>query len=155
MPPGEVGEILCGGLQVFKGYWNNPEASGQVLQNGWYRSGDLGYMDGDGFYYVVDRMKDMIISGGENIYPAELEMVVGSHPGVAEVAVVGLPDSKWGEIPTAYVVKKPGADLVEGEILDLCRKSLAGYKCVKEVRFVDALPRNAVGKILKKELRVM
>lgn len=153
LPPGKVGEILCRGPQVFKGYWNNPEASGKVLKDGWYRSGDLGKKDEDGFIYVVDRLKDMIISGGENIYPAELEMVIGRHPAVAEVAVVGVPDSTWGEIPRAYVVKKPGADLAEEEIFEICRKNLAKYKCVKEVTVVEALPRNAVGKILKKELR--
>lgn len=151
--PGEVGEIVCGGPQVFKGYWNNPAATAQVLEDGWYRSGDLGKMDEDGFVYVVDRLKDMIISGGENIYPAELEGVIATHPAVAEVAVVGVPDANWGEIPRAYVVKKPGADLAEEEVIALCRSNLAGYKCVKEVRFVNALPKNAVGKILKKELR--
>jgi O-succinylbenzoate-CoA ligase len=153
LPPGEVGEILCGGPQVFKGYWNNPEASGKALEDGWYHSGDLGKKDEDGFIYVVDRLKDMIISGGENIYPAELEMIIGRHPSVAEAAVVGAPDSTWGEIPVAYVVKKPGADLTAEDILDICRNNLAKYKCIKEVRLVDALPRNAVGKILKKELR--
>ncbi|WP_078060521.1 long-chain-fatty-acid--CoA ligase [Desulfotomaculum copahuensis] len=153
LPAGEVGEIVCGGRQVFKGYWNNPGATGSVLKDGWYHSGDLGKKDEDGFIYVVDRLKDMIISGGENIYPAELEMVIGRHPAVAEVAVVGVPDSKWGEVPLAYVVKKPGVDLTDAEIFALCRENLAGYKCVKAVRIVDALPRNAVGKILKKELR--
>lgn len=153
LPPGEVGEILCGGPQVFKGYWNNPEASGKALEDGWYHSGDLGKKDEDGFIYVVDRLKDMIISGGENIYPAELEMIIGGHPSVAEVAVVGAPDSTWGEIPVAYVVKKPEADLTAEDILDTCRKNLAKYKCIKEVRMVDALPRNAVGKILKGQLR--
>ncbi|MCL6612738.1 MAG: long-chain-fatty-acid--CoA ligase [Peptococcaceae bacterium] len=153
LPPGEVGEIVCGGPQVFKGYWNNPDATAQALEDGWYRSGDLGKMDEDGFVYVVDRLKDMIISGGENIYPAELEGVIAAHPAVAEVAVVGVPDANWGEIPRAYIVKKPGAGLNEEEVIALCRSNLAGYKCVKEVRFVDALPRNAVGKILKQELR--
>jgi len=148
-----VGEIVCGGPQVFKGYWNNPAATAQVLEDGRYRSGDLGKMDEDGFVYVVDRLKDMIISGGENIYPAELEGVIATHPAVAEVAVVGVPDANWGEIPRAYVVKKPGADLAEEEVIALCRGNLAGYKCVREVRFVNALPKNAVGKILKKELR--
>lgn len=155
LPPGEVGEILCSGPQVFKGYWNNPEATGQVLVDGWYRSGDLGKKDADGFIYVVDRLKDMIISGGENIYSAELEAVIGAHPGVAETAVIGVPDPKWGEVPMAFVVKKPGAELSEEDIFEICKKNLASYKCVKKVRFIDALPRNAVGKILKAALKEM
>ena len=149
MPAGEAGEIYCGGPQVFKGYWNNPGATDKVLVDGWYRSGDVGRKDEDGFVYVVDRLKDMIISGGENIYSAELEMVIGKHPDVAEVAVIGVPDSKWGEMPRAYVAKKPGSELTEEAIIEFCRSNLAKYKCVKEVTFVDALPRNAVGKILK------
>lgn len=153
LPAGEVGEIICGGPQVFKGYWNNPAASLDVLKDGWYHSGDLGKKDEDGFVYVVDRLKDMIISGGENIYPAELEMVIGRHPAVAEVAVAGMPDTTWGEVPVAYVVTKPGTDLKDNELFDLCRESLAKYKCIKKVRIVDTLPRNAVGKVLRKDLR--
>lgn len=153
LPPGEIGEIVCEGPQVFKGYWNQPEATEKAIVNGRYYSGDLGKKDEDGFVYVVDRLKDMIISGGENIYSAELEEVISSQPSVAEVAVIGIPDSKWGEIPCAYVVKKPGTDLAEQDIIDICKENLANYKCVKEVRFVDALPRNAVGKLLKAALR--
>ncbi len=153
LPPGEVGEILCYGPQVFKGYWNNPEGTENALNDGWYRSGDLGMKDAEGFIYVVDRLKDMIISGGENIYPAELEAVISRHAGVADVAVVGVPDDKWGEIPRAYVVKKEGAVLAENDIIEVCRQNLAGYKCVKEVFFIDALPRNASGKVLKTSLK--
>lgn len=150
---GDVGEICCAGPQTFKGYWNNREATEAVIRNGYYRSGDLGRVDEDGFLYVVDRLKDMIISGSENIYPAELEQVIKNHPGVAEVAVVGKPDAKWGEIPVALIVKRPEAVVSEQEIVELCRKNLASYKCIREVRFISAIPKNAVGKVLKKDLR--
>ena len=152
-PVGEVGEICCLGPQVFKGYWNNPEATAAVIRNGRYRSGDLGRLDEDGFVYVVDRLKDMIISGSENIYPAELEQVINGHPDVVEAAVVGKRDARWGEIPVALVVAKPGTGLRAEDIVARCRENLAGYKCVKEVRFIDAIPRNALGKVLKTELR--
>ncbi len=105
--PGDVGEILCQGPVVFKGYWDNPKATDEAIVDGWYRSDDLGKVDEEGYFNVVDRLKDMIISGGENIYPAELETVIMSHQSVAEVAVIGAPDNKWGEIPVAYVVRKP------------------------------------------------
>lgn len=153
LPPNQVGEIVCSGPQVFKGYWRNEEATKEVLSNGEYASGDLGMIDEDGFLYVVDRLKDMIISGGENIYSSELEAVIGEHPGVAEVAVVGKPDPKWGEIPKAFIVKKPGAEVTEEDIVQWCRENLASYKCVKEVEFIEQLPRNAVGKILKNVLK--
>ncbi|MBI5248688.1 MAG: long-chain fatty acid--CoA ligase [Desulfomonile tiedjei] len=153
LPIGEVGEILCKGPVVFKGYWDNPEATKGSLIDGWYRSGDLGKVDEDGYFRVVDRLKDMIISGGENIYPAELEAVIMTHPFVAEAAVVGLPDPKWGEIPVAFVVKKAESQIDANEIVSLCKEKLASYKCVKDVRFIDALPKNPVGKILKTSLR--
>lgn len=153
LPAGEVGEICCAGPQVFKGYWGNPEATVAVIKDGYYRSGDMGKLDDDGFVYVVDRLKDMIISGSENIYPAELEQVIMGHSGVAEVAVVGKQDEKWGEVPIAMIVPKPGAEVKAEDVIALCRKNLAGYKCVKEIRIMDALPRNATGKVLKNELR--
>lgn len=153
LPVGEIGEIVCFGPQVFKGYWNNPNATKNVLRDGWYRSGDLGKFDEEGYLYVVDRLKDMIISGGENIYSAELEAVISTIPGVVEVAVVGIPDSKWGEIPKAYIVKEKGANLTADSVIEVCKEYLASYKCVKEVEFVSALPRNAVGKILKHILK--
>jgi O-succinylbenzoate-CoA ligase len=153
LPQGEVGEICCFGPQVFKGYWNNPDATAAVIKDGYYRSGDMGKVDKEGFLYVVDRLKDMIISGSENVYPAELEQVISAHPGVAEVAVVGKPDAKWGEIPVALIVVRPGMKVVGEEIISLCRENLAKYKCVKEVRFINTIPKNAVGKVLKKELR--
>ncbi len=150
---GEVGELCLYGPQVFLGYWQNPKASQEVLKNGCYRSGDLGLVDEDGCVYVVDRLKDMIISGGENIYPAEVEAVLQKHPSIAEVAVAGRPDQKWGEVPVAFVVLKPGQTASEEDILQACRDNLAGFKRVKEVRFTEALPKNSTGKILKTALR--
>lgn len=151
--PGQVGEICILGPQVFKGYWQNPEASAKALPNGYYRSGDLGRKDADGIVHVVDRLKDMIISGGENIYPAEIESVIASHPDIADVAVVGKPHETWGEIPAAFIVKTQGSAVTDQDIVRLCRDNLAGFKCVKEIRFVDAIPRNTLGKILKRSLR--
>ncbi len=153
LPPGQVGEIWCRGPMVFVGYWNQPQATEQALRDGWYRTGDLGRFDEDGYLFVVDRLKDMIISGGENVYPAELEKVISSHPAVAEVAVIGRPDPKWGEIPVACVVRRPQAQLEAQEVVELCREQLAAYKCVKDVVFLDELPKNSVGKVLKTVLR--
>lgn len=151
--PGEVGEILCKGPAVFKEYWDNPKATGEAIVDGWYRSGDLGKVDDEGYFTVVDRLKDMIISGGENIYPAELEAVIMTHPAVAEVAVIGLPHSKWGEIPIAHIVTKPNASVEPDDIFRLCKEKLSSFKCVKEVRFLESLPKNPVGKILKHALK--
>ncbi len=153
MPPGQVGELCLFGPQVFSGYWGNPRATREVLTDGYYRSGDLGRKDEQGYVYVMDRLKDMIISGSENIYPAELEAVIQGLPGVAEVAVAGRPDEKWGEVPVAFVVRKGENTVGENDVINICRQSLAGYKCVKEVMFVEALPKNATGKIMKKTLR--
>ncbi|WP_028314375.1 class I adenylate-forming enzyme family protein [Desulfatibacillum aliphaticivorans] len=153
VPAGEVGELCLFGPQVFLGYWNNPKASEEALTGGCYRSGDLGRIDEDGCVYVIDRLKDMIISGGENIYPAEIEQVLQSHPAVAEAAVTGRPDEKWGEIPVAHVAVRPGETITEEDILQVCRDNLAGFKRVKEVHFVEALPKNSTGKILKTVLR--
>ncbi|MCB2190771.1 MAG: long-chain-fatty-acid--CoA ligase [Deltaproteobacteria bacterium] len=153
VPVGEVGELCLYGPQVFLGYWQNPKASQEALDGGCYRSGDLGRVDQDGCVYVVDRLKDMIISGGENVYPAEIEAILKKHPAVAEVAVAGRPDQKWGEVPVAFVVLKPDQSATEEDIIQVCRQNLAGFKQVKEVRFVEALPKNATGKVLKTELR--
>lgn len=150
---GCVGEIVLGGPQVFVGYYKNAEAFEAAVQNGRFYTGDLGYIDEQGFLYVVDRIKDLIISGGENIYSAELELVLGQHPSVAEVAVVGVPNEKWGEVPRAFIVKAPEAEVTEEEVIHFCKEKLASYKAVKEVVFVDQLPRNAVGKILKSTLK--
>lgn len=154
-PIGEDGEVWCRGPMMFSGYWRNPEATGAALLDGWYRTGDIGRLDAQGFLYVVDRLKDMVISGGENIYPAELEAVIATLPGVREVAVVGMPDERWGEVPVAFVVPtEPGA-AVETEIIEGCRQRLAGFKCVKAVRLTDALPRSSVGKVLKRQLLLL
>ncbi|MHB9797405.1 acyl-CoA synthetase [Pseudomonas sp. MT3] len=152
LAPGQKGEICCRGPMMFDGYWGNPGATRSALRDGWYRTGDVGYLDDDGFIHVVDRCKDMIISGGENIYPAELEAVILGLPGIAEVAVVGRPDERWGEVPVAFVVAEAGAGLTADAVMQVCREKLAGFKCVKEVRFIEALPRSAVGKVLKRAL---
>lgn len=152
-PVGEAGEIWCRGPMMFSGYWRNANATDSAISQGWYRTGDIGFVDTKGFVFVKDRLKDMVISGGENIYPAELEAVIAQLPGVAEVAVIGRPDERWGEIPVAFVVRRPDATLEKEAVIAQCRERLAGYKCVKDVNFVEALPRNAVGKILKQRLR--
>lgn len=153
LPANEIGEIICSGPQVFKGYWQNEQETEAVLSNGEYRSGDLGMIDEDGFLYVIDRLKDMIISGGENIYSTELENVIYALPEVAEVAVVGKKDEKWGEIPQAFVVKNENATITAEDIINKTRENLASYKQVKDVQFVDVLPRNAAGKVLKHMLQ--
>jgi len=151
---GEVGEIWIKGPTVMKGYWNMPEATAEtILPDGWLRSGDAGFRDADGYLYIHDRVKDMIVSGGENIYPAEVENAIMAHPGVADVAVIGVPSDKWGETPKAIVVRAPGGDLTEAELLAHCRERLAGFKCPTSVDWVDELPRNPSGKVLKKDLR--
>jgi long-chain acyl-CoA synthetase len=136
------------------GYWNKPDASAAVLTaDGWFRTGDAGYMDEDGFVFLTDRIKDMIVSGGENVYPAEVENVVASHPDVADVAVIGVPDPRWGETVKAIVVPAPDAHPDPAAIIAFCRDRLAHFKCPTSVDFIDVLPRNPSGKILKRELR--
>jgi acyl-CoA synthetase (AMP-forming)/AMP-acid ligase II len=152
-PVGDVGEIVIRGATVMKGYWNKPEATRQAIRNGWFYTGDAGYFDKEGFLYIFDRVKDMIVSGGENIYPAEVENAIFGHPAVADVAVIGVPDEKWGEAVKAIVVLKPGMKATEAEIIAYARERIAGYKVPKSVDFVDALPRNPSGKILRRELR--
>jgi acyl-CoA synthetase (AMP-forming)/AMP-acid ligase II len=153
VPVGEVGEIVCGGPKIMTGYWRKPEATAAVLKDGWYHTGDMGTLDDEGYLSVVDRKKDMIISGGENVYPAEVENALYSHPKVADVAVIGVPDAKWGEAVKACVVVKRGEDLSEAELIAHARTLIAGYKCPKSVDFIEALPRNPSGKILRRELR--
>ncbi len=151
---GEVGEIWVRSRQVMKGYWNMPEATAEVItDDGWFKTGDVGYVDADGYVYIHDRVKDMIVSGGENVYPAEVENVLMGHPGIADVGVIGVPHETWGETPKAIVVKQPDAEVTEADIVAFCRERLAGYKCPTSVDFVEALPRNPSGKILKKDLR--
>ncbi len=152
--PGERGEIAISAGHVMKGYWNEPEATCDVVRGGWLYTGDLARQDEDGFFYIVDRKKDVIISGGENIYPAEIEAVLFDHPGVADAAVVGFPDELWGERPRAVVVKKKSAAGLTGEeLIEFCRTRLAGYKAPDRVDFADALPRTLTGKMQKWKLR--
>jgi acyl-CoA synthetase (AMP-forming)/AMP-acid ligase II len=153
VPRGEVGEIVYRGPTVMQGYYRNDQATAEAFEGGWFHSGDLVYEDEDGYLYVVDRKKDMIISGGENIYPAEIETVLMSHEAVAEVAVIGVPHPKWVETPLAVIVRAGGAEVGEDELVDLCRRELAGYKKPSGIVFTDELPRNAAGKVLKRNLR--
>jgi acyl-CoA synthetase (AMP-forming)/AMP-acid ligase II len=150
---GEMGEIVVRGDLVMQGYWNRPEATAETLRGGWLHTGDVGYMDEDGYLYITDRKKDMIISGGSNIYPREVEEVICRHPGVFEVAVIGVPDERWGEATKALVVARPGQSPSEVDIVEHCRRHLASYKKPQSVEFLPALPKNAYGKILKRELR--
>jgi acyl-CoA synthetase (AMP-forming)/AMP-acid ligase II len=154
VPTRQVGEIATRSRKNMKGYWNMAEATAATIDGeGWLRTGDAGYLDEDGYLYIHDRVKDMIISGGENVYPAEVENAVYSHPLVADVAVIGVPDEKWGEAVKAFVVLKAGADVSEADIIGHARQNIAGYKCPKSVDFISALPRNPSGKILRRELR--
>ncbi len=154
VPVGDVGEIWIRSRQIMKGYWNMPEETAKsIVKGGWFRSGDAGYFDKDGYVYIFDRVKDMIVSGGENVYPAEIENALMAHPAIADVAIIGVPDDKWGEVPMALVVRKPDTQVTEQEIIAFARERLAGFKTPKSVDWVDALPRNPSGKILKKILR--
>jgi acyl-CoA synthetase (AMP-forming)/AMP-acid ligase II len=154
VPTGEPGEIWVRTEQIMGGYWGRPDATAATITpDGWLRSGDGGHMDADGYLYVTDRIKDMIVSGGENIYPAEIERVLAEHPTVDDVAVIGVPDDRWGEVPKAVVVAAQGADVDPDALIAYCREHLAAYKCPKTVDVVDELPRNLTGKILKKQLR--
>jgi len=152
LPTGQVGEIVCRTPQNMKGYWSLEQATRDtLLPDGWLRTGDAGYLDEDGYVYIHDRVKDMIISGGENIYPAEVENVMMNHPAVADCAVIGVPDSKWGETPKAIVVRD--GELDAAELIDFCRSKLAHFKCPTSVDWVDSIPRNPTGKVLKRDLR--
>lgn len=150
---GEVGEIIVAGVQVMNGYWNRPDDTADAIREGWLHTGDAGYFDGDGFLYIHDRIKDMILSGAENVYPAEVERVLAEFPGIADVAVFGIPDERWGEAVKAVVVTRPGATVSETELIEFARTRVARFKCPKSVEVVDSIPRNPSGKILKKVLR--
>jgi acyl-CoA synthetase (AMP-forming)/AMP-acid ligase II len=151
---GNVGEIAIRSEANMTGYWKQPEATARTIAaDGWLRTGDAGYLDADGFLYIHDRIKDMIISGGENIYPAEVENAIFGHPEVADVAVIGVPDAKWGESVKAMVVRAPDSTLSEAQIIAWARQRIAGYKAPRSVDFIEALPRNASGKILRRSLR--
>jgi acyl-CoA synthetase (AMP-forming)/AMP-acid ligase II len=154
LPTGQVGEIATRSLANMTGYWNLPDATAKTIDaDGWLRTGDAGYLDEDGYVFIHDRVKDMIITGGENVYPAEVENAIFGHPGVADVAVIGIPDARWGEAVKAVVVRKAGADPTPAEIIAWARERIAAYKAPKSVDYIDALPRNASGKILRRELR--
>jgi len=148
-----VGEIIFRGNNMMKGYYKDAEATKEALRGGWMHTGDIGRFDEEGFLYIVDRKKDMIITGGENVYPREVEEVLYTHPLIAEAAVIGVPDPTWGETILAVVVLGAGKTAAEQEVIDYCRGKVAGFKCPKSVRFVDAIPKNPAGKILKKDLR--
>jgi len=150
---GQVGEILVRGPTVMQGYINRPEATAEALRDGWLHTGDLGYVDAEGYLYVVSRRTDLIISGGENIYPAEIESILLSHPAIEEAVVVGLPDTRWGQVPAAVVRLHAGARLSEDQLIEFCGTRLASYKLPHVIRFVDALPRNAAGKVLRAQVR--
>jgi acyl-CoA synthetase (AMP-forming)/AMP-acid ligase II len=153
VPTGEIGEIVYRGAGLMAGYWRKPQETADAIRDGWFHTGDAGTVDQDGFIYIRDRIKDMIVSGGENIYPAELESVLAGHPAVADVAVIGVPDDRWGETVKAIVVLRPGASLGDEELIEWSRERLAGYKRPRSVDFIDSIPRNPSGKILKRELR--
>ena len=150
---GEVGEIWLRGPSITRGYWNNPEATAAAFSDGWLRTGDAAMRDAQGYYFIVDRWKDMYISGGENVYPAEVENVLYRHPAIAEAAVIGVASPRWGEVGRAIVVLKPGAVLDEAEVIAHCAANLARYKLPQGVVFTDILPRNATGKVHKPTLR--
>jgi acyl-CoA synthetase (AMP-forming)/AMP-acid ligase II len=155
LPPGDIGELIVKGDTVMSGYWNNPEATSKSLRDGWLWTGDVGSFDEDGFLTLKDRSKDMIISGGSNIYPREIEDVLNLHPAVAECSVVGRPHPEWGEEVVAFVVARPGATLTSADLDRLCLDNIARFKRPKDYRFIDALPKNNYGKILKTELRAL
>ena len=152
---GETGEIVIKSGFIMDGYWNRPEATQEAIRDGWYWSGDAGYFDAKGFLYIVDRIKDMIISGGENIYPAELENILAGHPDLADVAVIGVPDEKWGEVVKVVAVKRIAVDVDEASVIDFLKDKIASFKLPQQVEFIPMLPRNPSGKILKTELRKM
>jgi acyl-CoA synthetase (AMP-forming)/AMP-acid ligase II len=154
MPPGAVGEIVAKADGQMKGFWNNPEATRERIVDGWVKTGDIGRLDDNGYLYMLDRADDMVISGGFNIYPAELENVIAAHPAVLEVAVFGIPDARWGETPCAVVCTKPGVLVSEKELIELCAERLGRYKRPgKVVVREEPLPKTAVGKIKRKDLR--
>jgi acyl-CoA synthetase (AMP-forming)/AMP-acid ligase II len=153
LPAGRPGEILARGPQLMSGYWRRPDETAQTLGDGWLHSGDVGRIDDDGYLFVEDRIKDLVVSGGENVYPRIVEGVLFEHPGIAEAAVIGVPDERWGEAVKAVVALRPGITCTQQEILDFCRPRLGGFERPRSVDFVDALPRTATGKVLKRVLR--
>jgi fatty-acyl-CoA synthase len=155
VPPDTIGEVWTRGPNLFSGYWRRKQDTEETFEGDWFKTGDLARKDAEGFFYIVDRKKDMIISGGENIYPAEVEAVIYGHPAVADVAVIGVPHEHWGEVPKALVVLRSGRTLTADELFRFCEPHLARYKIPRQIEVVDALPRNAAGKVLKRELRLI
>ncbi|MBI3108133.1 MAG: AMP-binding protein, partial [Candidatus Rokubacteria bacterium] len=153
VPAEALGEIVLRGPKVFKGYWKDPDATAAAFRGGWFHTGDIGRLDSDGFLYIADRKKDLIISGGENIASPEVERVLYEHPAVLEASVVGRPDPKWGEVPVAFVVFREGQQASAEELMEFCRARLARFKVPRAVRVIEALPRNPSGKVLKRVLR--
>jgi fatty-acyl-CoA synthase len=153
LPKGETGEVIVRGPNVIREYWRRPEASAESIVDGWLHTGDMGYYDEEGYLYLIDRKKDMYISGGENVYPAEVEDAIMGFDRVGDVGVIGIPDEKWGEVGMAIVVPKPGEEVTEESVIEFCKGKLAKYKVPKKVLFTDELPRTATGKILKKALK--
>jgi long-chain acyl-CoA synthetase len=153
VPAGQVGEVVVSGPHVMLGYWNQPTQTAEAVRNGWMHTGDAGYVDADGFVFIVDRVKDMVISGGENIYSAEVENALGLHPTVQTTAVIGIPDAKWGEAVHAFVILKPGHSPSAQDLIAHCKGLIAGYKCPRSIEFVAELPLSGPGKVLKTELR--
>jgi long-chain acyl-CoA synthetase len=152
--PGQRGELVARGANVTRGYWNNPDETGRAFRGGLFRTGDVGYQDADGYLYILDRLKEMIVTGGENVYSGEVEAVIYNHRSVREAAVFGIPDLKWGELVTACVVPKPGTTLTAADLIAHCRRSLANYKVPRRVEFSEVeLPKGGSGKILKRVLR--
>ena len=154
LPTGEIGEIVTRSTMNMNGYWKKPEATSETItKEGWLKTGDIGILDADGYLFLKDRKKDMIISGGENVYPAEVENVLYRHPKIEEAAVIGIPDEKWGEAVKACIVLKDGETLEDGDLINWARERLAGFKCPKSVDYMDVLPRNPSGKVLRRKLR--
>jgi len=153
LPPGKMGELIVQGPQVMHGYWRKPDESASALRNGWLYTGDLATMDDDGYFYIVDRKKDMVIVGGYNVYPREVDEVLLEHPKVLEAVSVGISDEIRGEILKAFVVRRPGEELTKADVISWCRQKLAGYKVPRLVEFRDELPKTIVGKVLRRALR--
>ena len=155
MRQGESGEVLLKGPQVTSGYFKSPEDTKNAIRDGWLYTGDIGYMDEDGYLFIVDRKKDLIIAGGYNIYPRDIDEVLYDHPAIQEACAVGIPDAYRGETVKAFIVLKPGKKLTEEEVIAHCRKKLASYKTPKVIEFMDELPKSTVGKVLRRKLREM
>ena len=153
LPPRQKGEIICRSLSLMKGYYANPAATADTIRDGWLMTGDIGFKDEAGYVYIVDRKKDVIISGAFNVYPGEVEQVISRHPAIKDCAVVGIPDEKWGEAVTAVVELKPGMSLDASELIAMCKQDLGSIKAPKNVIVWDVLPRSNVGKVLKKDVR--